>query len=353
MLTCAAHPGGREIHVAEKHEKRYPAETRTIYDLARFPLLEIAALPDNYWVVAAITPDACGMTIDARRELDEEGMELVRHDQAGRRATEYVVYGGTVTVLAVLGREPKCALRYEEAIRPGSDSYAPGVAREIFDVFNGRGGCVVCQVNDGYAGRSRYSPALLIPAQWTHHCESAVHFVREHPEAFPVDPSARQITYERLQKLCNDPNPFLAISAFKRLSDNDTINIEEASKLVATSKFEVQGALALIMLRKRAPALHPVDRTQSDVPLRIDARLHALSTVVASANDFKMIRGIALASLARYHVPPRGDPMWGAGHLLADALVDAANRTADLSAEDKELAAAIEGWANPAHLLKK
>jgi hypothetical protein len=339
---------------SDRQARWYAPKARIAYDLCRFPLTGIAATPKNFWVLAEIVPDGCGTTVeDPRWEMNEDGLPITPRAPVGRPDAGYVTRGGAVNVRVVLGNAPPCAMRYDEVIRPiANEMLSGGAAREIYDVFLGRGGCVVCQVNDGYPGRSRYAPALLIPNDWAADIEPAIRFVREHPDNYSLnEPPKRDVAMKSLRDLCGSENPFLAIAAFKLLSDNEAIGIDESCKMIAfASSTEKQAALALILLWRRPPAAFWIDRTKKEeLTPRIDERTKALTAVATSAHDFNRVRGIAVACFARYHAPPRHDNDWVAGHPLVQAIIDTANRSRSLSAQDRQLSVALEGWMNPAH----
>jgi hypothetical protein len=282
--------------------------------------------------------------------FDEDGNETTPPRVPGRPDASYSIRSGSVNVRIAIGIVPDCALRYVEMSRPAANSVgAPrGTAFEIYDVFAGRGGLVVCHVNDGYPGRSRYAPALMIPPAWAGAVEPAMRFARDHAGVFSLnDAKSQEETIKLLKELLRAENPLLSIVAFRALSNNRAVDIDESCKLIAAAEGEKQGALALTFLRRRQDALHRNNRTkQDDLPPQIEQRLKALAAVAASAKEFSNIRGIALACLVQYLAPPGNDARWIAGRPLAQAIVGCAKRSKTLSAEDGQLSDALERAMN-------
>src|SRR4051812_36993738 len=150
---------------------------RTVYDMARLRLEDVAG--SNPWMLVRLTPDPCGYAEHFDWRMDEEGNAIQAPPSPGGAPTHpYGLHGGGVDVLAEFGkRTGRCVTRYEELLFMAQNIQGTpesGPADRLYDPFEPPGGLVLCRLNEGYAGRSRFAPALLVPEEWRQSVEPAV-----------------------------------------------------------------------------------------------------------------------------------------------------------------------------------
>ena len=294
---------------------------RLVYDLARLPLDELIS-DTNAWVVARLTPDPCGYPENPDWKLNEDGKPEDVDLAANRRTQTRGMYGGGIEILSVLGRKPRCATRFEEITVPSGDRSHTWVSQSLYDVFVPPGGTVVCCVNEGYPGRFRYCPTLLIPPGWAEQVAAAARYAHEHPGAFKDkgDKEGRA----RLLKLAEDSNPYLAVAALKELAVTDHIRPAEVARLVAGADPVRQGAFTFLLLRQ-GPAES------------MEGRADALMSVVDKSKDFSTIRGIGLGVYVRSHTWFKDSPQTRFARSLAEHIVNRAEAMGVLSEVDRSL----------------
>src|SRR4051812_21647505 len=233
---------------------------RVVYDMARLRLEEVAG--SNPWMLVRLTPDPCGYSEHFDWRIDEDGNAMdIRQLPGGAPTRPYGIYGGNVDVLARFGgRTDRCVTRYEELLFtvqnvPGTPESGPADA--LYDPFLPPGGLVLCRLNEGYAGRSRFAPALLLPEEWRRLVEPAVQWLRAHPDGLKsAHPEDRGPLLERAA----DPNPILAAAAFRTLLEENLVEPAEAARMVINAlPQERQGVFTLLALRS-GPAVIRADR---------------------------------------------------------------------------------------------
>ncbi len=185
---------------------------RMACDIARFNPLEIDGRNGDGWAVLQITPDRCGYTERVDLAMSEDGQAFPVPPPA---SLERSIVGGTVHLISVLSGNPGCVERFEEVTIGGANAPDPGVSEKFYSPFE-HGGTLVCRVNNGFPGRYRFCPAILIPSEWASQVEPAIHFVRQNSQLF--DPANLQRARPRLESLLKDPNPLLSAAAARLLA---------------------------------------------------------------------------------------------------------------------------------------
>jgi hypothetical protein len=216
-------------------------------------------------------------------------------------------------------------------------------AESLYDIFRPPGGMVICLENDGYAGRSRYCPALLIPPEWQRFVAPAVEFWHAHQEFVITGGRGAAPDRVELRRLAEDANPLVAGIAFRDLARADEIETADAIRLTANADRLRQAVFAVALLRNAPEAFvsKPYPRDYDDRPAKLKERIGGLVGAVLSAKDFADVNGIGIAALVRYEVPPAHDPKWEGGADLAAQLLKKAAGSARLSPQDAELVAAL------------
>lgn len=153
-------------------------------------------------------------------------------------------------------------------------------AGNLYSPFSG-GGTVICRVNRIANGSNESSQVYLIPDEWAESVADAFDYIKQNRQRF--DPRSVVANRSELVKLLTTANPFLAIAAFRTLSDSDQLDRGVARDALSHRRGYLQGAVVYIALRTEVEE---------------DAIKEEITTIIAGARTTDESKGIAMALLA-------------------------------------------------------
>jgi len=247
-------------------------DERIAHDVAVFNFRQIAT--PQTWVVANVKPDprAPCATIpgayingDTGEFVSPPGAQLV------------IVVGGSITILSTLTGQVAPMTHYEWHVKPVMVISSRGQKEEEPNFFyRGEGGTTIARTNNKTSIGDEFSPAYLIPREWTGFVAPALK-----TKVLPIlrirdfDIAA----YARLQASLSDENPFVAIEAARTLEQAHLLDAHFIRGPLARSQGFKQSAFAFLLLQQLSS--HRELDLPNDGPLTLDVVDKAVDKTLA------------------------------------------------------------------------
>lgn len=256
-------PAARGVPAAEVQvdfDHQVPRDLRIAVDLARFELGNVrGGVP---WVVAEIKPYAGLRQEYVDLGTDAEG-ELVGPKEPKLLLLEEGSFEALENLSIPMGRPIR---EYRRHV--GGNEQDPEDGMPYSPFRNGKGGLVICRIDERMPGLSRFRPAILIPPSWREHVLPAVRRYRETRAVW--EPKAAAVNRDRLEVLLTDKNPFIALTASRTLARAGLLATDAIFHPTATSDRWRQAALIIILLRATSP--EAVGRVADDIAATAERR---------------------------------------------------------------------------------
>ena len=278
---------------------------RTIANSARFDFKAI--LPDQWWVVAGVKPDAGSATAEIIPVRGENGHLIEESDPLA-----ICRYYGIIRPIVALMGSPQIPSSYKweftskiviQPYQVSSEEVEEGAEynRNYFIFPVGPGGTAIFRINEAAEGPARFQPAYLIPDEWANFAAPALAFIRQNAALF--EPDTARINQARLRALIGDTNPFVSIAAARTLIDAHLLQGEAAQQALSQSQgWRLSVLVYLLMMQPESPRQLPPDaRTDTleqlylaaDKVIADDPLLLLIGQAIDQAKDAQTLQGLA------------------------------------------------------------